>query len=832
MFSPEPPKKPPLRRGTMPIVFLSVSIFLLVVGTSVLLMRSATELRKLATSSADSIIWTVSQAEVDYLTLLNVLERSPDAIDLAQLRSHADVFYSRVSILNSAPVYQEAVQRAGRQTEVQRVLGVMNGLLPVLDGPDDALRAAIGAQLLPAMQTLHPDLRQIATSVVSATAQIEQAFRLRLFGLLRSVALVAGFLVLALGLFAFVYWRLFKYARQKAAVARQTGRHLSTIVTTSKDAIVVTDAADRITEFNAAAQMMFGRARATVLGRRFAHLCQFDEAAAWAGTHRVRGIHANGHDLALEMTRGVDRQGRGMVKVYVLRDIGYRLRIEEDLRESRDKALSGEQAKARFLAVMSHEMRTPLNGILGVVGLLRDELRDQNMGHYLDVLENSGDILLGHINDVLDITQIEARALVLSPQPVQIARLCQSVVENLRPSATAKGLALQLDVHNPSGAAVMADSQRLRQILTNLLSNAVKYTETGQILVEVVVPAPDAAQMVEIQVSDTGIGIPQAQLSRIFDDFVRLDLPKGMQAQGTGLGLGITRRIVQAMGGTIGVESELGQGSMFWVRLPLPRAVQHDSAAAPAPVGPAGGRALRVLVVEDNPINQFVLGEMLRKDGHSVVLAENGAKGVEAAEKEAFDLVLMDLSMPVMGGIEATERLRAGTGPSAKTRIVAITAHVFASESTACRAAGFDQVMTKPLTRESLRQLVAGLPAAAPNTQAAPVVDRSVLTVLAELMGPEALAEGLAGLAREGAQLADALRANNTDHRQLAAMVHGFAGMAATYGARRLHGLLVQFETALETHSQPPPLDAFTTLLDETTQLLALLRPQATPASL
>lgn len=205
MFSPEPPKKPPLRRGTMPIVFLSVSIFLLVVGTSVLLMRSATELRKLATSSADSIIWTVSQAEVDYLTLLNVLERSPDAIDLAQLRSHADVFYSRVSILNSAPVYQEAVQRAGRQTEVQRVLGVMNGLLPVLDGPDDALRAAIGAQLLPAMQTLHPDLRQIATSVVSATAQIEQAFRLRLFGLLRSVALVAGFLVLALGLFAFVY---------------------------------------------------------------------------------------------------------------------------------------------------------------------------------------------------------------------------------------------------------------------------------------------------------------------------------------------------------------------------------------------------------------------------------------------------------------------------------------------------------------------------------------------------------------------------------------------------------------------------------------------------
>ena len=814
----------------MPIILLSASIFVLVLGTAVLLMRSATELRKLATSSADSIIWTVSQAEVEYLTLLNALGHQAEAIDLAHLRRQADVFYSRVSILNTAPVYREAVKRAGRQAEVRRILAAMDGVLPVFDGPDAALRAAIGLQVLPVLQPLHTDLRQLSTSVVSATAQIEQAFRLRLFGLLRSVALVAGFLVLALGLFAFVYWRLFKYARHKAAAARQTGRHLSTIVTTSKDAIVVTDAADRITEFNAAAQMMFGRARATVLGRRFAQLCEFDEAAAGAGTHRVRGMHADGHDLALEMTRGIDRQGQGMVKVYVLRDIAYRLRIEEDLRDSRDKALSSEQAKARFLAVMSHEMRTPLNGILGVVGLLREELRDQNLGHYLDVLENSGDILLGHINDVLDITQIEARALVLSPQPLQIERLCHSVVENLRPSAAAKGLTLQLYVHNPSGSAIMADTQRLRQIMSNLLSNAVKYTKAGQITLEVVVAPADAAPMVELQVADTGIGIPKAQLSHIFEDFVRLDLPTGMQAQGTGLGLGITRRIVQAMGGTIGVESDVGQGSLFWVRLPLPLAPpQHDTHGAPSRPGQAGARPLRVLVVEDNPINQFILGEMLRKDGHSVALAEDGAKGVEAAEKEAFDLVLMDLSMPVMGGIEATQRLRAGTGPSASTRIVAITAHVFASESEACRAAGFDQVMTKPLTRESLRQLVAGMAPAAPAAQVAPVVDGSILTVLAELMGHEALAQGLEGFAQEGAQLAAALRANNTDHRQLASMVHGFAGLAATYGARRLHGLLLQFETALETHSQPPPLEAFTSLLAETTRLMALLRPQARP---
>ena len=366
--------------------------------------------------------------------------------------------------------------------------------------------------------------------------------------------------------------------------------------------------------------------------------------------------------------------------------------------------------------------------------------------------------------------------------------------------------------------------------MSNLLSNAVKYTKAGQITLEVVVAPADAAPMVELQVADTGIGIPKAQLSHIFEDFVRLDLPTGMQAQGTGLGLGITRRIVQAMGGTIGVESDLGQGSLFWVRLPLPLAPpQHDTHGAPSRPGQAGARPLRVLVVEDNPINQFILGEMLRKDGHSVALAEDGAKGVEAAEKEAFDLVLMDLSMPVMGGIEATQRLRAGTGPSASTRIVAITAHVFASESEACRAAGFDQVMTKPLTRESLRQLVAGMAPAAPAAQVAPVVDGSILTVLAELMGHAALAQGLEGFAQEGAQLAAALRANNTDHRQLASMVHGFAGLAATYGARRLHGLLVQFETALETHSQPPPLEAFTSLLAETTRLLALLRPQARP---
>jgi len=281
---------------------------------------------------------------------------------------------------------------------------------------------------------------RICASVVSATAQIEQAFRLRLFGLLRSVALVAGFLVLALDLFAFVYWRLFKYARHKAAAAQQTGRHLSTIVTTSKDAIVVTDAADRITEFNAAAQMMFGRARATVLGRRFAQLCEFDEAAAGAGTHRVRGMHADGHDLALEMTRGIDRQGQGMVKVYVLRDIAYRLRIEEDLRDSRDKALSSEQAKARFLAVMSHEMRTPLNGILGVVGLLREELRDKNLGHHLDVLENFGDILLGHINDAIDITQIERAPWCCSRSPCRSSVCAIRWWKTCAPAPPPKGL--------------------------------------------------------------------------------------------------------------------------------------------------------------------------------------------------------------------------------------------------------------------------------------------------------------------------------------------------------------------------------------------------------
>ena len=166
-------------------------------------------------------------------------------------------------------------------------------------------------------------------------------------------------------------------------------------------------------------------------------------------------------------------------------------------------------------------------------------------------------------------------------------------MENLRPSAAAKGLTLQLYVHNPSGSAIMADTQRLRQIMSNLLSNAVKYTKAGQITLEVVVAPADAAPMVELQVADTGIGIPKAQLSHIFEDFVRLDLPTGMQAQGTGLGLGITRRIVHAMGGTIGVESDVGQGSLFWVRLPLPLAPpQHDTHGAPSRPGQAGARPL------------------------------------------------------------------------------------------------------------------------------------------------------------------------------------------------------------------------------------------------
>jgi signal transduction histidine kinase/DNA-binding NarL/FixJ family response regulator len=483
----------------------------------------------------------------------------------------------------------------------------------------------------------------------------------------------------------------------------------------------------------------------------------------------------------------------GALLVLLLRLYRARLRAEVEIAAARERQLAAEQARARFLGVISHEMRTPLNGLLGALELLEDSGLGPEQDRFTRIMRASGEALRTHIDEALDGLQAETGALTLLCAPFDLDALLAELAEGQRTAARARGNRLHLDLPAAGLGHVLGDRKRLSQVLLNLLSNAIKFTSEGAITLKAVRCDGD---WVRFTVADTGIGIPAESLPQVFEDFVRLPMPEGDQPEGTGLGLGIARQLVRLMGGRITAESRPGAGSVFGVRLPLPPAAP-EAPQAEAPPPPPHPGAQRVLVVEDTEASREVLAEMLSRDGHAARLAADGLEGVARAEETPFDLILMDIDMPRLDGIEATRRIRAGGGPNARTRIVALTAHY--SEATGHRldAAGIDAIVTKPLSREALRRLLR-----APGTAEAapPLFDAAHLAELAALLPAQHLGQALDGLAREAEGLLAML--DGQSPADLERPLHRLAGMAATCGAIALHARLAGIEAALEAGRQ------------------------------
>lgn len=822
-----------LRREWLPMSALVLAIGLVLLVGMTLSWRGVVELRALATSSSDNVVWTVAQSEVDLLELhTTVLSARAGQASAQDIRAAFDVLYSRLAILNDAQLYQDQVAAVGSSALLADASTRLEALVPLMDGPDAAMMTATD-RILDIMPAMRADLRAISSRITQSVARQQEALREDVFDALRNLAIVAVLLMAFMAGLTLVLWRLFLFSRARARELRQTTTRLSTIVTTSQDAIVVTDGTDRITELNSAAEGLFGLSRGEALGRPISDLANVSVLDRTERRRRVEGRRSDGRLVPLEASLGQEATPLGVVRVFVFRDISTRLRIEQDLKESRDRALAGERAKARFMAVMSHEMRTPLNGILGVIDLLRAEADGAGrarMGDYLDILEGSGESLLGHVNEVLDFTEIDSSDVVLRHEAVDLGSLCRGLVRGFEPAARARGIRLHHMLHLPADSMVQGDPTRLRQILTNLLDNALKHTPEGSVTLEVSVGRSGAEPVVEIQVSDTGIGIAADAQERIFDDFVRLEAADGEVREGTGLGLGITRRLVQAMGGQIGVESEPGAGSLFWVRLPLPvTSGQSDTRPkAPGPSDDSGtDRVARVLVVEDNPVNRFILREMLEKDGHEVDEAADGRQGLDMALKSPrYDLILMDISMPVMGGGKAARAIRQSGTANATARIVALTAHIHAAEDPVTASAGFDQVVTKPVTWAGLRALLRGQTVDAPTSEpdgpdALPVLDSAGMDALARTLDARGRAQFVAEFRAEAEALGRMLDAGQVDHDTLRRHAHALAGIAGIAGARRLQARLSDLETALmrgavpgDVHDLPGLLRATCVALD------------------
>lgn len=804
-----------LSRRRVQLGALSLLSAVLLAATVLLTLQVFLKLGEYGSAARDNMQHTIAQFEVDHVKLAAAADAlmMPGDDRAGTFRRRFDAFYNRTATLRDGEVYRAALAGTPAQAELAGIGNELDRLIPIVDGPDAALLASQD-RLSSIISGLSPGVERVAGLSVRIDARRADAERAALTSKLVELAVLSLLMLVALLSLMVLLWQLYRLYRRRAMENRATRNRLTTIFDTSQDAILVVRRDGAIADANKAAENAFaltgpdGRRKSVddvlfrtigsgepipVTGEMLITSCA-------EGPNRCANLSArdaDGHFYPVELSADLANRAGNDVCVCFLRDISRRVATQSEIEDARNKALSGERAKARFLGMISHEMRTPLNGILGTLDLLEESGLSKEQVRYVEILQSSGQILLNQINDALELTRADAGRLVMNVGVFDLDALIDTVVLGQRSHAASRSTRLEIVRSGGTLGFVRGDGDRVQQVLLNLVTNAIKFTESGTVTIEA---ARGAGQTVEFQVSDTGIGIDEADLPRIFDDFVRVAEEGGDPVPGTGLGLGIVRQLVSLMGGTLGAESSKGDGSLFWVRLPLPtvEGAIHtpQSVSSRAPV-----EALDILVAEDNAPNRFVLAEMLRKDGHRVCEAQDGKTAVELAEERPFHLVLMDVSMPGIDGVEATRRIRRGRGASRDGCIVFLTAHVRPEEDSRLRSAGADAIYVKPIRRNVLRALLAGRYArgalynlSSPGTS----VDSTVLDQLIGVFNGESVANLLDRFFAEGDRFIDDM--DSLEHappEEAADRLHRFAGSAATFGAIAMQSALCRAEAAV-----------------------------------
>ncbi len=609
--------------------------------------------------------------------------------------------------------------------------------------------------------------------------------------------------------------------------ARKQAEEVDNIIASMADPLLVTDMNRAIQRVNQATLDLLGYREEDILGQSVAFLfadpyehvdtlVEKLEQGGFAGRLETHFRTRQGATMPISLSGTLlhDRNGQELGLVCVARDITERERYERELVSAKEKAEEMTRLKDAFLTNMSHEIRTPLTAIIGFADLLADEV-PEDQREAVQFMKDGGDRLLETLNAVLDLAHLEANSFELVLEPVDVGVSLRKAAGLFSSLAQKKALDLRLDLPD-APVFIEADQAGFERILGNLLSNAIKFTEAGWVAVQ----AYTDEASVHVEVEDTGIGIDEAFIPHLFDEFKQESTGLSRDHEGSGLGLAIVKRLVESMEGTITVQSMKGHGSRF--RLSFPRvssAAQVEDpieqpeqpvATASAPVGqPTRHAPLRILMAEDNPINQKVLLRLIERLGHTADVVGDGQKVLEALERAPYDLILMDIQMPVMNGLEATRQICARYGAAQRPRIIAVTANAMEGDRERCLDAGMDDYLSKPVRLEALGTALRGcLPsktadavngALNENQQAQPAIDAAVLQALHNTLGEEdsASLNDLFTLFLEDASdlLEKTSRAAETgDRAALQRAAHTLKSTGAAFGAMRLARLCRELE--------------------------------------